>query len=225
MEQKYCHTEHEQNKCKPSHGCGCSEGRILHIHYNWPRSCYWWRPAPMSHCCHSDGMLVLGIEQNCVNYHSIITQTIDMLHKKVPIVETMTGNLCINIFYVITHRLLNKSAFSCNGSRRRHDRSALPWWLKSWMYSGHAVETSSPGAPSGQQTIPSHSGEQKPSADTRAWLTFKTMFLGACTGGVQSNVSIQALHDLRGGVHLKKKKGSFHPWKKREKISSAEAAL
>ena len=73
MEQKCCHTEHEQNISKPSHGCGCSEGRILHIHYNWPRSCYSWRPAPTSRCCHSDGMLVLGIKQHRLNYHSIIT--------------------------------------------------------------------------------------------------------------------------------------------------------
>ena len=99
MEQKCCHTEHEQNISKPSHGCGCSEGRILHIHYNWPRSCYSWRPAPTSRCCHSDGMLVLGIKQHRLNYHSIITyfrnyitlHTIDILHKKVPTVTTMTS--------------------------------------------------------------------------------------------------------------------------------------
>ncbi|TNN67556.1 hypothetical protein EYF80_022229 [Liparis tanakae] len=40
------------------------------------------------------------------------------------------------------------------------------------MYSGQAVDTSFPGGPSGQHTMPSHSGEQKPSADTKATSNF-----------------------------------------------------
>lgn len=33
------------------------------------------------------------------------------------------------------------------------------------------MDTSFPGAPSGQHTIPSHSGEQKPSEETKAEVT------------------------------------------------------
>lgn len=45
------------------------------------------------------------------------------------------------------------------------------------MYSGQAVDTSFPGGPSGQHTIPSHSGEQNPSAETMAMLTFKRIIV------------------------------------------------
>lgn len=49
----------------------------------------------------------------------------------------------------------------------------LPLWLKSYIYSGQAAETSPPGGPSGQQTMPSHSGEQKPSVGTKEYWLLK----------------------------------------------------
>lgn len=49
------------------------------------------------------------------------------------------------------------------------------------MYSGQAVDTSFPGGPSGQQTIPSHSGEQKPSVETNTVLTFKNRATENCS--------------------------------------------
>lgn len=48
---------------------------------------------------------------------------------------------------------------------------SLPLWLKSKIYSGQGVDTIFPGGPSGQQTMPSQSGEQKPSAEKRKELT------------------------------------------------------
>lgn len=39
------------------------------------------------------------------------------------------------------------------------------------------MDTSLPGGPLGQQTMPSHSGEQKPSGETRAALTLRTRVL------------------------------------------------
>lgn len=56
--------------------------------------------------------------------------------------------------------------------KHRSAAASSPLWLKSYMYSGQAVDTILPGRPSGQHTIPSHSGEQKPSTTQRG-LTFR----------------------------------------------------
>lgn len=55
------------------------------------------------------------------------------------------------------------------------------------------MDTSLPGGPLGQQTMPSHSGEQKPSGETRATLTLGTRDVPLPYGG---------FHDLLARKHL-----------------------
>lgn len=46
----------------PFHGYGCNGKGILHIHYNWPMSC-WPRPVPTIHWCHTGGKQVLDTKK------------------------------------------------------------------------------------------------------------------------------------------------------------------